>query len=173
VNISNTAAGSAAMSRKCYLCKQFGADATGITISQVQVEMEKETAAKEGANARFCLMDAEAMTLDESFDVLWSVESISDYHDREKLFASAAKLLKPGRTLALTDWFKRPNLSRTESRKFTNPIEQGMFVRLEEIGEYEDYLRSSGMEILRCEELTKHCALLWDICLEIIADPSF
>jgi tocopherol O-methyltransferase len=156
-----------------YLCKQFGAAATGITISKVQVEMANVAAARERVDARFCLMDAEAMTFDKSFDVLWSVESISHYHDRKKFFASAAKLLKPGGIFALTDWFKRPNLSRTELRKYIHPIEQGMFVRLEEVGQYEEFLRSNGMEILRREELTSHCARTWDVCLEIIGHSAF
>jgi tocopherol O-methyltransferase len=155
-----------------YLCKQFGATSTGITISQVQVEMANAAAGRECADARFCLMDAEAMTFDEPFDVLWSVESISHYHDRERFFASAAKLLKPGGVFAITDWFKQPDLSRSEIRKYIQPIEQGMFVRLEEIGHYEDFLRASGMEILRREELTKHCAKTWDLCLEIIGDKT-
>ncbi len=156
-----------------YLCKQFGATTTGITISQVQVEMARAAAAKEKAPARYCLMDAEAMTFEEPFDVLWSVESISHYHDREKFFGSAAKLLRPGGILALTDWFKKPNLSSAETRKLIHPIEQGMFVRLEELGQYEEFLQSNGMEIVRREELTKHCARTWDVCLDIIADASF
>jgi len=156
-----------------YLCKQFGATSIGITISQVQVEMANAVAARERANARFRLMDAEAMTFEKSFDVLWSVESISHYLDRERFFASATKLLKPGGIFALTDWFRKPNLSRAEVRKIINPIEQGMFVRLEEIGHYEEFLRSNGMEILRHEELTKHCARTWDVCLEIIGDSTF
>jgi len=101
------------------------------------------------------------------------VESISHYQDREKFFASAARFLKPGGIIALTDWFKNPNLSRAELRKYIHPIEQGMFVRLEEIGHYEEFLRSNGMEILRREELTSHCARTWDICLEIIGDTAF
>jgi tocopherol O-methyltransferase len=113
------------------------------------------------------------MTFEKSFDVLWSVESISHYQDREKFFASATKLLEPGGIFALTDWFKRPNLSSAETRKLIDPIEQGMFVRLEEISHYEEFLRANGMEILRREELTKHCARTWDLCLEIIADASF
>jgi tocopherol O-methyltransferase len=156
-----------------YLCKQFGATTTGITISQVQVEMASAAAAKEKAPASFCLMDAEAMTFEMPFDVLWSVESISHYHDREKFFASAVKLLRPGGIIALTDWFKKPNLSSAETRKLIRPIEQGMFVRLEEMGQYEEFLQSNGMEILRREELTKHCARTWDVCLDIIADASF
>ena len=156
-----------------YLCKQFGATSTGITISQVQVEMANAAAARERADARFCLMDAEAMTFEKPFDVVWSVESISHYQDREKFFASAARFLKPGGIIALTDWFKNPNLSHAELRKYIHPIEQGMFVRLEEIGHYEEFLRSNGMEILRREELTSHCARTWDICLEIIGDAAF
>jgi cyclopropane fatty-acyl-phospholipid synthase-like methyltransferase len=141
-----------------YLCKQFGATTTGITISQVQVEMASAAAVKDKAPARYCLMDAESMTFEKPFDVLWSVESISHYQDREKFFASAAKLLRPGGIFALTDWFKKPNLSSAETRKLIHPIEQGMFVRLEEMGQYEGFLRANGMEIVRREELTKHCA---------------
>ena len=48
-----------------------------------------------------------------------------------------------------------------------------MFVRLEEIGHYEEFLGSNGMEILRREELTRHCAQTWDLCLEIIGGPTF
>lgn len=156
-----------------YLCKQFGATTTGITISQVQVDMASAAAAKEKAPASFCLMDAEAMSFERPFDVLWSVESISHYQDRAKFFASAAKLLRPGGVFALTDWFKKPNLSSAETRKLIHPIEQGMFVRLEEMSQYEEFLQSNGMEILRREELTKHCARTWDVCLDIIADATF
>jgi hypothetical protein len=48
-----------------------------------------------------------------------------------------------------------------------------MFVRLEEIGHYEEFLCSNGMEILRREELTKECARTWDLCMEIIGDAAF
>jgi hypothetical protein len=48
-----------------------------------------------------------------------------------------------------------------------------MFVRLEEISHYEEFLRSNGMEILRREELTEHRARTSDLCLEIIGDPTF
>jgi hypothetical protein len=48
-----------------------------------------------------------------------------------------------------------------------------MFVRLEKIGHYEDFLRANRMEILRREELTKHCARTWDLCLQMTADASF
>ena len=156
-----------------YLWRKFAAAATGITISEVQVKMAKEAAAKEGATVKFCRMDAEAMTFAGKFDVLWSVESISHYLDRGKFFASAVNFIQPGGLFALTDWFKTTGLTATQEKKFIAPIEKGMFVRLETMEDYESYLRANGMEIVCQEELTKRCARTWDVGLEIIGEPAF
>src|ERR1700676_5596378 len=76
-----------------YLAKNYKATVTGITISPVQVEMATQAAARERLDARFLLMDAEAMAFQKQFDVLWCVESISHMQNRQAFFASAAKLL--------------------------------------------------------------------------------
>jgi tocopherol O-methyltransferase len=156
-----------------YLASHFQASVTGITISPVQVEMATKTAAREKIDAQFLLMDAEAMNFEEKFDVLWSVESISHYQDRQKFFASATKLLKPGGCFALIDWFKKENLTREQTRKFIAPIEKGMFVELETMGEYEKYLTANGLQIACREILNENCARTWDLCLDIIKDKSF
>src|SRR4029077_21268527 len=88
-----------------HLAKNYSATATGITISRVQVEMANKAAAAERLDAKFLQMDAEAMDFQKQFDVLWSVECLSHLQNRERFFASAAKLLKPGGIFALTDWF--------------------------------------------------------------------
>jgi len=156
-----------------YLAKTFAANVTGITISSVQVEMAKKSAAEQNLNANFLLMDAEAMTFEKQFDVLWSVESISHYQDREKFFASAARLLKPGGTFAIIDWFKKEDLSPADTRKYIEPIEKGMFVELQTMADYDHYFRSNGLRIVHRENLNKHCAKTWDLTLEIIKDKSF
>lgn len=111
-----------------YLARKYNADVPGITNSSVQVEMTIKTAATERLDAKFLLMDAEAMDFQKQFDLIWSVESISHYQHRERFFASAAKLLKPGGCFAITDWFKKENLTPAETRKFIDPIEKGMLV---------------------------------------------
>jgi tocopherol O-methyltransferase len=155
-----------------FLAKKFHASVTGITISSVQVEMAKRAAAEQHLDANFLLMDAEAMIFDHQFDVLWSVESISHYQDRQKFFDSAAKFLKPGGTFAITDWFKKENLTPAETRRLIEPIEKGMFVELQIMDDYEKYFRSNGLQILRREILTKNCARTWDLSLEIIKDKN-
>jgi 2-polyprenyl-3-methyl-5-hydroxy-6-metoxy-1,4-benzoquinol methylase len=94
----------------------------------VQVLTAREAAAKANLDISFLLMDAEDMRFEQTFDVLWSVESISHYHDPRKFFASAATFLNPGGCFALTDWFQKENLSPAEKKEFIEPIEEGMMV---------------------------------------------
>ena len=155
-----------------YLAKNYGAAVIGITNSPVQVQMAIKAAAKERLNAKFLLMDAEAMGFRKQFDLLWCVESISHYQHLAAFFVSAAKLVKPGGVFAITDWFKKENLTPAETRKFIDPIEKGMLVELQVMDDYEDYLTSSGLQIVHREILTEHCAKTWDLCLDIINDKA-
>lgn len=156
-----------------HLSRKFQSKATGITISPVQVEMANRAASSAGANASFLLMDAEHLQFDRQFDLLWSVESISHYQDIPKFFASAAKFLKPGGTFAVTDWFKRENLSTDEYEKFIAPIDKGMMVELQSMDDYARHLSNSGLQIVHREVLTKQCAKTWDLSMDIIKDKAF
>ncbi len=155
-----------------HLARKYGADATGITISKVQVEMANQAAAKAGVKAKFLLMDAEAMRFEDCFDVVWSVESISHYQDTLKFLASAAALLRPGGTLAITDWFKKKGLTPREHRKFLHGLEHGMMVELQAMEDYARHMTAAGLEVTRTEVLNKYCAKTWDFCLDIIKDKA-
>ena len=50
-----------------YLARKYNAEATGITISSVQVQMAREAASAAKVNAKFLLMDAQAMHIDQTF----------------------------------------------------------------------------------------------------------
>jgi tocopherol O-methyltransferase len=155
-----------------YLAKNYKAAVIGITNSSVQVQMAIKAAAKEQLDAKFLLMDAEAMDFQKQFDLLWSVESISHYEHRAAFFAAAGKLLKPGGLFAITDWFKKENLTRAETEKFIDPIEKGMLVDLRIMDEYEDFLTWNGLQIVHREILNENCAKTWDLCLDIISDKA-
>jgi tocopherol O-methyltransferase len=156
-----------------YLEQKYKARATGITISPVQVEMARKAAVAAQSDARFLLMDAEALNFPLQFDFLWSVESISHYHDHRRFFANAARFLKPGGTFALTDWFKRDGLSTAQTRKFIEPIERGMYVDLETTDDYESHLVASSLQVVHRQDLTRQCAQTWDLGLDMIRDRSF
>ena len=177
--IANIRAGNSILDVGCgtgassvYLAKHYKVEATGITNSPVQVNLANEAAARERVNANFLLMDAEAMKFNKCFDVIWSVESISHYQDTAKFFASAASFLKPHGTIALIDWFKKPNLSSGEYKQKIVPIEKGMLVALGTMSEYEAWMRSCNLKIIKSENLNKHSAKTWDLGLDIIKNKS-
>jgi len=178
--LANVQAGSAVLDIGCgfgasslYLAKKYKARATGITISPVQVEMARKAAVAAQLDARFLLMDAEALDFPLQFDLLWSVESISHYHDHRSFFANAARFLKPGGTFALTDWFKRAGLSPAQTRKFIEPIDRGMYVDLETMDDYESHLVAGGLQIVHRQDLTRQCAKTWDLGLDMIRGKFF
>jgi tocopherol O-methyltransferase len=155
-----------------HLAKNYHVDATGITISPIQVEMARKEAAIDGANAKFLLMDAEEMKFDEPFDVVWSIESISHYPHKENFFTSAAQCLKPYGTLAIIDWFKKEQLKKRECEKFIQPIEKGMLVELDTMEDYMAFARSNGFQAVRCEVLNENCSKTWDLCLDMLKNKS-
>jgi tocopherol O-methyltransferase len=155
-----------------YLAKRHNVEATGITISPVQVDLANKAAAKADVRAKFLVMDAEHMQFEERFDAIWSVESVSHYRDIPGFFTSAAKVLRPNGTVALIDWFKRPNLNPADYKKKIVPIEKGMLVELETMQEYEAWMKSSGLKIIDSEILNGHCAKSWDLAVDIIQKKS-
>jgi|SRR5579862_473595 tocopherol O-methyltransferase len=155
-----------------YLAKHYKVEATGITISPVQVDLARKASVAAGVDATFHFMDAEAMKFEEKFDVVWSVESISHYHDIANFFASAANLLKPHGTFAVIDWFKKPNLNPSDYERKIFPIEKGMLVELKTMPEYEAWMAASNFKITSSEVLNKQCAKSWDLGVDIIKNKS-
>src|SRR5258708_32248828 len=98
-------------------------------------------------------MDAEEMKFEQTFDVVWSVESISHYPQKENFFAAAAQCLESGGTLAITDWFKKEGLADREYEKFIKPIENGMLVPLYVMGDYMELLKRNSFEIVHTATL--------------------
>jgi tocopherol O-methyltransferase len=146
-----------------YLAETYQATCTGITISPIQAAMARRAAEQAGAASHFLVMDADRLSFLKPFDVVWSVEAISHFHDRRNFFAQAATLLKPGATLALIDWFKRDGLTSTEYRDYIVPIERGMFVELDTMDSYRAMIGEAGLEIAHSSDLSAHCAKTWDV----------
>jgi len=112
------------------------------------------------------------MKFDESFDVIWSVESISHYPHRESFFAAAARCLKSGGTLAIIDWFKKGELTERDYNKFIRPIEKGMLVEMNTMEEYAAFLRLNGFQVVHNEVLNKNCSKTWDLCLDLLKNKA-
>lgn len=87
-----------------------GADVTGISISAEQVKVASANAAAAGLADQVTFQHANALDLPfepESFDAVLAFESLIHMPDREHVLREVRKVLKPGGTLVLTDFYER------------------------------------------------------------------
>jgi tocopherol O-methyltransferase len=90
-----------------YLANKYRAKVTGITLSQKQVDMATQSARKAGLeNVSFKVEDALSLASfsDNSFDVVWSLESCEQFYDKQMFIQQAFRVLRPGGRLMLATW---------------------------------------------------------------------
>lgn len=90
-----------------YLASKCRATVTGITLSQKQVDMATQSARKaRRENVTFKVEDALSLASfsDNSFDVVWSLESCEQFYDKQMFIQQAFRVLKPGGRLMLATW---------------------------------------------------------------------
>jgi len=103
-----------------YLASQKGAEVTGITLSEKQVLTAKQKAEERKHLHRipeFLVMDYIHTTFpNESFDVVWGLESVCHAEDKRDFIREAQRILKPNGRLIIADGFTIKN-DYTESEK--------------------------------------------------------
>lgn len=113
------------------------------------------------------------------FDVVWISEALSHFPNKALFFENAYKLLAPGGTLVLADWFKAENLTEKQFQDDIVPIEDGMllppletepgYVKLAEAAGFQSKKDSEGRDFM---DISKNVARTWDITSDLIASPS-
>ena len=93
-----------------HLALRYGADVLGLTLSEVQVQRGREINRLTGLDDRVELRRADlTQHIDPNgFDLVWSLESAEHVADKPAMLRSFYDLLRPGGTLALVTWCRRP-----------------------------------------------------------------
>jgi tocopherol O-methyltransferase len=90
-----------------YLAKKYRAKVTGITLSPKQVDMASHSARMEQIeNVNFKVEDAQSLASfsENTFDIVWSLESCEQFYDKQLFIKQAFRVLKPGGKLMLATW---------------------------------------------------------------------
>ncbi|MEM6252044.1 MAG: methyltransferase domain-containing protein [Cyanobacteria bacterium P01_D01_bin.156] len=93
-----------------YLASKYRATATGITLSPVQAARGEARAKTVGLgdHVDFQVADALAMPFaDNSFELVWSLESGEHMPDKEQFLQECCRVLKPGGKLIIVTWCHR------------------------------------------------------------------
>jgi len=108
-----------------YLAGKLGCTVDGVTLSALQATRanEKAQAAGVGDRAHFHQLDGlNTGYPDNSYDVVWAVESLMHIEDRPAFFAEVLRLLRPGGTLAVATWSVRDGELNAEEHELVRQI---------------------------------------------------
>ena len=162
-----------------YLAQKFKATATGITLSPVQASRAKQRAetAGLGETVQFQVADALSMPFeDNSFDLVWSLESGEHMPDKTKFLQECYRVLKPEGTLVMATWCHRPTnslageLTKAEKRHLEDIYRVYCLPHVISLPEYEAIALTCGFQNLRSDDWSMAVAPFWDVVIDSALD---
>jgi ubiquinone/menaquinone biosynthesis C-methylase UbiE len=141
---------------------------TGVDATKTVVERGRERSKAEGLADRieFKLADVTESGLpDASADFVWGEDAWCYVVDKKKLVAEAARIVKPGGTIAFTDWIEgKAGLSDAEAERYLTFMK---FPSVQDLGGYRALLESNGCKV-ELAEATGRFAPYVDLYLNML-----
>jgi tocopherol O-methyltransferase len=136
---------------------------TGITLSPVQVAMARDLARERSVDARFLVMDAEHIALDEVFDVVWMVGVLGHLPDQAAFVRASPRLLRPGGRFVLGDWMVAEDVSEEARARHVDPVCRGMLMpSMHSLRETAGWFEAAGYRVRMTRDITAETRRTWD-----------
>jgi tocopherol O-methyltransferase len=160
-----------------YLAEKFKAKATGITLSPVQANRAIERAQSAKLNAHFQVANALDMPFaDNSFDLVWSLESGEHMPDKVKFLQECHRVLKPGGTFIFATWCHRSTdrqpLTADEQKHLEDIYRVYCLPYVISLPEYEQIAREVGLQDLRSADWSTAVAPFWNVVIDSAFTPA-
>ena len=141
----------------CYLAEKYGANVTGVDLSDRMIDYARKAASKKklGAKVSFQRADATALPFsDESFDILLA-ECTTTLLDKERAFSEFLRVVRPGGYIGDLEmtWQKSPPLEAVE--KAYQMWEGYTTMTLEE---WKDFYKSRGIIDVEAQDFSEKIA---------------
>lgn len=160
-----------------YLAEKFGAEATGITLSPVQANRAKERSRVAQISANFQVADALNMPFeDNSFDLVWSLESGEHMPDKQKFLAECYRVLKPGGTFIMATWCHRPTdqvpLTIDDRKRLAEIYRVYCLPYVISLPEYTAIAQEIGLQDIQTADWSTAVAPFWNVVIDSAFTPG-
>lgn len=143
-----------------FLAKTIGCKVTGITLSPGQVESAAANARENGVGhlANFVARDYTRTGFpDESFDVVWALESFIHAPDKQAFANEAFRLLKPCGRLVIGDYFRKETpLTRREEKTLNKWLHAIAATEMPKVSGFKNSLAQAGFCEIHFTNVTSH-----------------
>lgn len=160
-----------------YLAKHYDAIVTGITLSQKQIEIATDlTKTNQITNVEFKIEDALSLASfpDNSFDVVWSLESCEQFFDKKLFLQQAYRVLKPNGKLMLATWCSsHDEYQDVSAQKYKKLCAAFDLPYMPSIEHYRQLVEQEKFKINSYADWTDYVARSWDIGVSLVNAYSF
>lgn len=123
------------------------AQMTGVDATERMVDTGKARCAKEGSDAKISFVLGNAMQTGleaAKADFVWGEDAWCYVEDKSALIREAARLVRPGGTIAFTDWLAGDGLTLAEAERFNTFMK---FPNMQTLDGYRSLLEANGCEV--------------------------
>lgn len=131
-----------------FLAKNFKVKMDGVDATPSALSKAKEHATAEKLSDKFNFIEADVTKIPVEagkYDFVWGEDAWCYVEDKDKLISEAARILKPGGTIAFTDWIDGPKGLTDEEAFRINDFMK--FPYMESLEGYKNLLVKHGFEI--------------------------
>lgn len=141
-----------------WLAKNIGARVIRINVNERQLKKARRLAKKNKVNrlVKFLVYDfTKTRFRDESFDIVWGLESICYAENKKDFIAEAKRILKNNGRLIVADGFRRKDKFTEKEQNILDKWMDGWVVpNLASISEFKGYLRKSEFKNIKFWDVT-------------------
>jgi tocopherol O-methyltransferase len=164
-----------------YLAEKLHGEVVGITLSPVQANRAQERAATAGLSNRAIFKVANALDIpypDNTFDLVWTLESGEHMPDKDKFLQECYRILKPGGRMILATWCHRSTEGRAgaltpdETKHLQKIYDVYCLPYVISLPDYEEIVTKCGFQGMRSADWSVAVAPFWDVVIDSSITPQ-